>query len=205
MTFQFKIQLQNVSKPTVWRRVLVPSEITFDDFHYIIQDAFGWESEHLYSFSPSGYGSSPLIEINIEDDENDFFSFLSRNTTQSLDAEKTKLSSIFKKEGQTYVYIYDFGDDWVHKITLEKINETDNTLSATLLDGKGACPPEDCGGPWGYEELKEIMADKSNPNRAEILEWLDLEPDEEWDPQEYNVAEESKYFNLMYKNMLKKK
>jgi len=75
MTFQFKIQLQNVSKPTVWRRVLVPSEITFDDFHYIIQDAFGWESEHLYSFSPSGYGSSPLIEINIEDDENDFFLF----------------------------------------------------------------------------------------------------------------------------------
>ncbi len=205
MTFQFKIQLQNVSKPIVWRRVLVPSEITFDDFHYIIQDAFGWESEHMYSFSPSGYGSSPLIELKLEDDENDFPFILSSNSTPSLDAEKTKLSSIFKKEGQTYVYIYDFGDDWVHKITLEKINETDNSLSAILLDGKGACPPEDCGGPWGYEELKEILADKSNPNRAEILEWLDLEPDEEWDPQEYDVAEEAKYFNLMYKNMLKKK
>lgn len=206
MTFQFKIQLQNVTKPAVWRQVLVPSEITFDQFHYIIQDAFGWENEHMYAFSPLGYGSNPMIEINPENDANDFFSSPSRNPTQSMDAAKTKLSSIFKKEGQTYVYIYDFGDDWIHKITLEKIDETDNSSSATLLNGKGACPPEDCGGPWGYEELKEaIIANKSNPDRSEILEWLGLDPDEEWDPQEYNFAEEAADFNRMYKNMLKKK
>lgn len=205
MTFQFKIQLQNVTKPPVWRRVLVPSEITFEQFHYIIQDAFGWENAHLYAFSPSGYGSSPRIEINPENNANDFSSFLSRNPTQSMDAAKTKLSSIFNREGQSFTYIYDFGDDWVHMITLEKIDETDNSSSATLLNGKGACPPEDCGGPWGYEELKAAMSDKSNPNRSEILEWLGLDSDEEWDPREYNFAEEAADFNWRYENMLKKK
>ncbi|MBP8993608.1 MAG: plasmid pRiA4b ORF-3 family protein [Bacteroidales bacterium] len=205
MTFQFKIQLQNITKPPVWRRVLVPSEITFDQFHNIIQDAFGWENEHLYAFSPSGYGSSPVIEVDPENDAIDFSSFFSRNSNRKMNAKKTKISDIFNTEGQTFTYIYDFGDNWVHKITLEKIDETDNSPSATLLNGKGACPPEDCGGPWGYEGLKEAIADKSNPEREEMLEWLGLESDEEWNPQEYNFAEEAAYFNRMYKNILKKK
>lgn len=205
MTFQFKIQLQNITKPPVWRRVLVPSEITFDQFHHIIQDAFGWENEHLYAFSSSGYGSSPVIEVDPENDAIDFSSFLSINSNRKMNAKKTKISDIFNTEGQTFTYIYDFGDNWVHKITLEKIDETDNSPSATLLNGKGACPPEDCGGPWGYEGLKEAIADKSNPEREEMLEWLGLESDEEWNPQEYNFAEEAADFNRMYKNILKKK
>ena len=150
MTFQFKIQLQNVSKPTVWRRVLVPSEITFDDFHYIIQDAFGWESEHLYSFSPSGYGSSPLIEINIEDDENDFFSFLSRNTTQSLDAEKTKLSSIFKKKDR-HMSISTILVTIGSTRSLWKKSMKQTTLYQQHYWMERGLSTEDCGGPWGYE------------------------------------------------------
>ena len=204
MTFQCKIQLQNVTKPPVWRRVLVPSEITFDQFHHIIQDAFGWENEHMYAFSPSGYGSSPLIEINPENDANDFSSFLSRNPTQKMNAKKTKISDIFNTEGQIFTYIYDFGDNWVHKITLERIAEKDNSLSAILLKGKGVCPPEDCGGPWGYKKIKSTIADKSDSEREEILQWLGLESDEEWNPDAYNFEREAVYFNRLYKNILGK-
>lgn len=205
MTFQFKIQLQNITKPPVWRRLLVPAEISFAQFHEIIQDAFGWENEHMYSFSPSGYHSSPEIEAKPDKNENELSTFLSMNSSQSLDAAKTKLSYIFKREGQYFTYIYDFGDDWAHKIILEKIDEKDDSTSAILLKGKGACPPEDCGGPWGYEELKNVMADKSHPDRQEMLDWLSLESDEEWDTESYNFDEEAAVFNRMYKDMLRKK
>ncbi|GAB6279662.1 MAG: plasmid pRiA4b ORF-3 family protein [Lentimicrobium sp.] len=184
--------------------MLVPSEITFDQFHHIIQDAFGWENEHMYAFSPSGYGSSPLIEINPENDANDFSSFLSRNPTQKMNAKKTKISDIFNTEGQIFTYIYDFGDNWVHKITLERIAEKDNSPSAIILKGKGVCPPEDCGGPWGYKKMKSTIADKSDPEREEILQWLGLESDEEWNPDAYNFEREAVYFNRLYKNILGK-
>jgi len=65
-----------------------------------------------------------------------------------MDAETFTLSEVFYKEKQTYTYIYDFGDDWEHKITLEKfLDESIDTPA--LIKGQGACPPEDCGGAWG--------------------------------------------------------
>src|SRR5665647_1341659 len=69
MTYQFKIQLKNVSNPTVWRKIVVPSDYTFEEFHKVIQFAFGWEFSHLFFFSPTGYNSQPLIEMNSEGNE----------------------------------------------------------------------------------------------------------------------------------------
>ena len=75
-----------------------------------------------------------------------------------MNAMKTKLNKVFTSEKQSYTYIYDFGDDWVHQIVLEKILP-EEIKRPVCLNGKGACPPEDCGGPWGYENLKTILAD----------------------------------------------
>lgn len=180
-TFQFKIQLKNVNKPNVWRRITVPAYFSFSHFHLIIQAAFGWGEQHLYSFSPTLHRSFPIIEE--MDNEDQLFE---PQPGSRLDASETKLLEIFKEEGQKFVYVYDFGDNWEHQITLEKTLPA-STLLPDCIEGKGACPPEDCGGPWGYENLKMVMADKSNPEYDELAEWLFLEEDETWDPNEFDL------------------
>jgi hypothetical protein len=179
---QFKIQLKGVDAPPVWRRVIVPSHYTFGLFHAIIQDVFGWESAHLYSFSPDGWGSSPQIkEIDDEDEDED-------EDGRTLEAGEIPLSDIFREQGQKFIYIYDFGDDWVHQITLEEILQEEISQPA-CIGGKGQCPPEDCGGLPGYQNLKAVLANPSDPEHAKMKEWLGLDDDEAWDPEEFNLRE----------------
>ena len=221
MTFQFKIQIQNITKPPVWRRVVVPSETTFSMLHTIIQEAFGWYDAHMYSFSPTGYGSIPWIEEedydeeenddeeDIDDDFDKILAFalsITNSSNEQKSSPKLKLSNIFKKKGQTFTYIYDFGDDWIHKITLEEIDKYNISSQPKLIAGKGACPPEDCGGSWGYEHLKEVAADKNHPEYQELKEWLhpgdedDLFGEDEaiWDPSEYDLEIEKEMFDDMF-------
>ncbi len=184
MTFQFKIQLKNITKPPVWRRVLVPAQFSFQKLHLVIQEAFGWENYHLFQFSPNGFGSEPVIRDPYEDGE------------PFMNAARTKIEKIFKQEGETFTYIYDFGDGWEHKITLEKITVDDKKF-ADCLAGKGTCPPEDCGGPWGYANLVEILKDPKNPEYAEMKEWLGLEDDEEWDADGFDLEDVSAMVRLV--------
>ena len=93
-------------------------------------------------------------------------------------------------------YTYDFGDDWDHSVTVEK------TLPAVLgqgyptcVAGKRNCPPEDSGGPWGYSELLEILADPNHPEREERLDWIG----EDFDPEEFNVSETDKRLGARFK------
>jgi hypothetical protein len=178
MALQFKIQLKNVTKPPVWRQVIVPEKFTFHDLHQLIQLVFGWEDYHLYQFSPKGYGSHPIIAFPSKEDWDQ----------PDMNAGKTKLSKVFISAKQTFTYIYDFGDDWIHQIVLEKILN-DEIKQPVCLAGKGTCPPEDCGGPWGYENLKLILADPAHEEYLETKEWMGLEADEEWDANYFDVAE----------------
>jgi len=180
MAFQFKIQLLHISEPMVWRRLLVPEQFSFLRLHHVIQSAFGWEDDHLFQFSPKGYGSFPLVNIpNPEDD------FMFRDE-KSLNAAKTKLFEIFTMPKQKMIYIYDFGDDWKHQVTLEKITE-EKLLRADCIAGQGACPPKDCGGPWGYENLKQILNDPKDPEHAEMKEWLGLSKKQKWDAEAFDL------------------
>ena len=97
-----------------------------------------------------------------------------------MNAMKTRVKKIFTSEKQTFNYIYDFGDNWSHKITLEKILPVE-IESAVCLAGKSACPPEDCGGTWGYENLKTVLADPKHEEYDEMKKWLGLDKDENWD------------------------
>lgn len=85
-------------------------------------------------------------------------------------------------------YTYDFGDNWTHTITLEKIIPQPS-VKPELLDGKGACPPEDCGGVWGYKNLLQILADKKHPEHQEHRDWLGLFDDENYDPDKFDLEE----------------
>lgn len=179
MTFQFKIQIKGITKPPVWRRIQVDANTSFKEFHAIIQVAFGWTFSHLYLFSEKGYTS----QFQIQDAE-----FTDEWSNENADAEKVKLKDIFKKEKQTYTYIYDFGDDWIHTITLEKISN-EKLLFPICLAGKGQCPPEDCGGVWGYEDLKSLMNNPTEPEYEEYREWLGLEKGEKWDATAFDLDE----------------
>jgi len=178
-TFQFKVQIEGISDPPVWRRVTLPSYFTFLDFHYIIQNAFGWENAHLFQFSDNGFGSDTVItEIH-----GDFDTDIDRQ----IEAAEIKLSEVFSATKKSQIYIYDFGDSWEHKVTLEKVID-DIADNATCIEGKGKCPPEDCGGIGGFAYLKEILADKSHPEHDEYRDWLGLEEGEIWDPNEFDLT-----------------
>ena len=109
MTYQFKIQIKGITKPPVWRRVLVPDTFTFQQFHFLIQEVFGWENVHLYSFSEEVYGGS--FRISEPDEMDDCYSIPTK------DASKVKLRAYFGKDtSKSLVYWYDFGDDWLGMI-----------------------------------------------------------------------------------------
>ena len=151
MAIQLKIQIRGIKKPPVWRRLIIPESFTFAQLHLTIQHAFGWWDEHLYQFQKSPYDDGWRIESSEHDNEIDW-------NDDPLEAEKTNVSKFVKQYGLTkFVYVYDFGDDWVHDITVEDTEYKYVGSVPQCLGGKGACPPEDCGGIWGYEEMKEDM------------------------------------------------
>ena len=175
-TLQLKIQLRNITKPPVWRRILIPSDITFLELHYIIQAAFGWYNEHLFKFQHRPYDREWTVEIPEDNGEHqssgeDFLGMMGMFGfgPEQKDARTTKVWSFLKpKHLDKFVYIYDFGDDWVHDITIEEVSTNEASLLPSCIDGKGACPPEDCGGPWGYQEMKES-------GEADAPKYFDLE------------------------------
>ncbi len=147
LTYQFKIKLRGITKPPVWRRVLVPAHFTFTGFHAVIQEAFGWWNVHLYCFCDRQYGRM----LNIAEVREDDWGY-----APDFDARKFTVGEFFGDGGivNKLCYVYDFGDDWTHDITLEKVLD-EYSDHATCITGKGACPEEDCGGQWGYEDMKE--------------------------------------------------
>jgi len=172
--YQLKITLED-SKPPIWRRVLVLDSIKLDELHELIQIVMGWENYHLHQFHCGGTFYS------LPNDEFDDF--------DAKDETKYKLSQLLTAEKSSMRYEYDFGDGWLHKIVLEKILPFDSTVELPLcVTGKRACPPEDCGGVWGYESLLEILKDKKHPEHEDMLEWLggDFDP-EDFDLDEINA------------------
>jgi hypothetical protein len=170
--YQLKITLEH-SKPPIWRRILVPSEVSLGKFHFIIQIAMGWTNSHLHQFIRRGkmYGDAEF---------NDDFG------PPMADENRHQLAQLLEKEKDSLTYEYDFGDGWQHKIILEKILPADETLAVpSCIKGKRACPPEDCGGIWGYADLLEIIKDPSHPEHEAMLEWLE----EDFDPEHFSIEE----------------
>ena len=175
LVYQLKITLRGVSKPPVWRRVLVPGGATLRDLHDVIQLAMGWGNYHLHVFSTGWQDfGSPDSELGFADDG------------------KVLLSQVLAGPGERLRYTYDFGDDWEHDIVVEEVGPaTPGEVYPSCVAGKGACPPEDCGGPWGYAALKEALADPEHEDHADRRDWLGLEADEDFDPKEFSAADVS--------------
>jgi hypothetical protein len=98
------------------------------------------------------------------------------------------LRGLLPKPGDRLNYTYDFGDCWEHYLEREDIIQNDQAVTLpACLEGSGACPPEDCGGPWGYAQLKEALADPGHPSHEERLDWLGLESADELDLAAFSV------------------
>ncbi len=169
MILQFKIQILDIGSPDVWRQLHVPDIFSFHHFHHIIQASFGWTNSHLYEFSPEGIGSDAVITHPDFMPESEY-----RNSV------RFKLSQYFSKIEDKIFYTYDFGDTWEHLITREDIvNEL--TKKATCINGGGASPPEDCGGPRGYKDFKLVINDPIHEEFASLNEWAGIGINEKWD------------------------
>jgi Plasmid pRiA4b ORF-3-like protein len=170
-TYQLKISLRNVSKPPVWRRVEVPGGITLDGLHAVIQRSMGWDDGHMHVFS-DGWNQYGLPDRELG----------------HADESRVRLDGLLSAPGEKLSYTYDFGDDWEHDVLLEEIRPVapDGTVPSCLA-GKGACPPEDCGGPWGYDRLKEVLADPGDEEHEDMLDWLGLDSGSEFDPKKFAV------------------
>lgn len=183
---QLKIKLEGIDPP-IWRRFLIENSINFKKLHKIVQIIMGWEDYHLYNFQ---IDKSTYIEAT-QDSENQFAvdaiwsGFRSESKKKEYKDNEAIVSEFINKEKQKIIYTYDFGDSWEHVIELEKIlpKETGKKYPV-CIDGKRACPPEDCGGIWGYEDLLEILKDPEHPEYEErIVDWLG----EGFDPEEFSV------------------
>ena len=173
--YQLKVTLQG-SRPPIWRRFQVTDDLTFFQLHGVLQKVMGWYDCHLHLFDLNGW--------QITDAQT-----LAEGWNDGEDEQKTKLKKYLKQEGQKFLYEYDFGDSWEHQLLLEKILPVKPDVHyPRCLKGKRACPPEDCGGVWGYDSLLEILADKQHPEHATYSEWMDGE----FDPEEFDLEEVNK-------------
>lgn len=167
---QFKITLRDV-KPVVWRRIQVPATYTFWDLHVAISDAMGWMDYHLHDFDLYRKGT-PLKEslrVGIPDDEG-----WSIGDDRTIADWTVRLADWFPKQSKQVGYTYDFGDTWQHTVLFEKELPTVKGMTYPIcLAGKNACPPEDCGGPWGYQDFKKVMSNSRHPEHQEKAEWYD--------------------------------
>lgn len=163
------------TKPPIWRRVLVPPSMYLDLLHKVIQVAMGWEDSHLHVFSTgSRRYSRPDPWVN---------EFRLPGTPRDLDERKHRIGHLLTREKDWITYMYDFGDSWEHRITLQKILPYDRAVRLpACTGGRRRCPPEDCGGVWGYYQLLDTLKDPNAPDHAHMKEWCG----EDFDPVSFN-------------------
>jgi hypothetical protein len=172
--YQLKISLKG-ARPPIWRRVQVAGDITLGQLHQIIQASMGWYDSHLHLFQVGRmeYGQpAPEDDFDIDDEDS------------------ITLNQVTRREKFKFAYTYDFGDSWDHEILVEKILPADpETRYPVCIKGKRACPPEDCGGVWGYAEFLEAIQDPEHSEHDSMLEWVgdDFDP-EYFDLEEVNQA-----------------
>lgn len=167
--FQFKITLANI-KPPIWRRVQVP-DYTLASLHEVIQVVMGWQNCHLHLFIIDGERYGPQLPNDFEDELN------------MKDEDAVLLSEIVPKDGKRFrfVYEYDFGDGWQHEVLFEGFPKPESKAKhPCCLEGARCCPPEDVGGPWGYDEFLRVIANPKHECHEEMLDWIggSFDPDE---------------------------
>ena len=173
LVYQLKISLIDI-EPRIWRRIQVTGDTELDFLHAILQTTMGWFDEHLHEFEIHG---KFYTDASTSMDEEDV-----------IDEKTVNLAQLLSHEKEKFLYVYDLGDWWRHDITVEKILPIEKgTHYPVCLDGNRACPPEDCGGTSGYDELLEALGDPSHDEHEAMFLWLR----EDFDSEKFDI----KYVN----------
>lgn len=171
--YQIKVTLRGI-KPPIWRRVLLLDDTPLDGLHTIIQAVMGWYDSHLHQF----IANDVFYEMARREEDGDFsFPFFHERRPET----GVPLSSVLSATGKKIRYEYDFGDGWDHDVLLEKILPLEDGADYPVCThGRRACPPEDCGGPWGYRQLLETLDDPTDSDHEGMLDWTGgpIDPDE---------------------------
>ncbi len=167
---QYSLHVQLVGiEPAIWRNMLVPGAISLHTLHKMLQVVMGWENSHLYAFTLTAYGKPTTYGLPNPEGEMHF-----------KDSRRTKLDATVWASNLPLTYAYDFGDGWMHQITIEKIEHLPDTLvsqdqlwvTPRCLGGERACPPEDVGGAGGYASFLEAFRDADHPQHHHMREWV---------------------------------
>jgi pRiA4b ORF-3-like protein len=169
--YQLKITLK--VKPAIWRRLEVPATIPLSDLHLVFQIAMGWQNGHLHEFrfGDDSYGA-PDPELDLG--------------RPIRDERRARLNKVISTNGLTFVYMYDYGDRWHHAVVVEAINPPEpGAQYPRVTKGARACPPEDVGGPWGYGEFLDAIADPLHEEHEQRLSWIGGS----FDPEAFDLDE----------------
>jgi hypothetical protein len=191
--YQFKITLKD-TKPPIWRRIQVPNSYSFWDLHVAIQDSMGWLDCHLHEFRIRDLAGG-MLSFGIPDEDFE---------VESLPGWKHKIAKHLSLARPAFEYVYDFGDDWRHKVELEEVLPVEpGVIYPRCLKGKRSCPPEDCGGPWGYQALLEVLSDPEHQEHTDTRGWVEsikggpFKP-EEFDPAAVEFSDSKERFELAF-------
>lgn len=181
VTYRVRLDLMD-AKPPIWRRLDLASDLFLDDVHEVIQVAMGWTNSHLHAFAAGGraFGPGALCFLNAFDVE---------EGEEGTDEAEVRLDEILHGPGDRLWYEYDYGDGWSHVLKLEKVLPRAGDTAAVCVGGRRACPPEDCGGVYGYQELLAYAVDP-----AGAPEWVAEAMDhylsaDEFDPAAFDLDE----------------
>lgn len=156
---RLKITLRSI-RPPIWRRIEVESNVTLYELSTVLQAAMGWLGGHLHAYEAGG------TTYELPDEDIGF-------GLRTVDERKARLNKVLPNVGAKMRFDYDFGDGWSHDIIVEAIKPAVADVEyPRCVTGKRACPPDDCGGPWGYGQLLEILANPDHHEYAERVEWL---------------------------------
>jgi hypothetical protein len=179
---EMRVTLLDVSPP-VWRQIRVPSALPLSTVHAVIQIAFGWEDRHLHEWRVGDitYGLS---------DEDSWGEDL-RDESTALLADVAPVDSLLR-------YDYDFGDGWEHLVEVTAVHPySGQVVPVACLGGARACPPEDCGGPFGYEHLIDALRDVDDAEHEDVVEWLG----DHFDPAEFDMASVNNRLDQLWRAM----
>ncbi len=165
--------------PPIWRRLPAPSSTTLGQLHHVLQEVMGWEDCHLHEFAIGASRYGPRGQT--------LDSGWERPPKNEAAARLYSVAPL----GTRFMYEYDFGDGWRHEVVVEQVDKVPadepGADGPVCLSGQRACPPEDCGGVWGYEHLLEVVADPAHEEHADMLEWVgDSHDPEQFDPVDVN-------------------
>lgn len=180
VTLKVRIDLEG-SKPPIWRRLELASDLYLDTLHSIVQIAFGWTNSHLHDFASGNRSGDVFAERYLN-------AYVIEPGEEGIFESDVRLDEVLMEPGDSLLYTYDFGDSWEHVIRLESIElRSKDAQIAHCVGGRRAAPPDDSGGIWGYEWMIHAKRDSKHPDHAEAVEQFEyLDPDGTFDPNAFD-------------------